>query len=100
MFLPVYAPNSCRPCIHRIKGTFVCSLLQVQIGDMNPTDDCPLRRLADVLNVEWYAASDLTLRQGPFVTQADAWEALRAAPGVTEQCHVPGARVWPERRAL
>lgn len=50
-------------------------------------------------DIEWYAASNAIARMGPYDDQVKAWEALRRTPTVLDaSVHVPGARVWPERK--
>ena len=45
----------------------------------------------------WYAAGGHVIRCGPFLTQRDAWEALRLAPELRKGSPYPAnARVWPE----
>lgn len=60
--------------------------------------------------IKWFACSDDIIRMGPFDSEVEAWEAVRAAPPTLSyrdriagmrlppaRVHVPGAQVWPER---
>ncbi|APU89010.1 hypothetical protein Rctr197k_227 [Virus Rctr197k] len=53
------------------------------------------------VRVVWYAAGGGFTRMGPFITQVEAWAALRLTEkeqARQQSIHAQDARVWPEEQ--